>query len=325
MRIGISFDGFSEFGETLAFATAAAQAGCTAFWMADHLGYRDPIVSCLAFLLADPRVTVVPTAVSPYLRHPMPAAMQMATLAEAAPGRVALALGVGNPLFLAESGEAVDKPIRVIRDFVQGLRGLWSGEPVYQDAMRFQLQGARMMFQPPAPIPIYLSPMKPQMLRLAGTLADGLVLSAGLSAGFVRHSLAMAEAGLVAAGRQGAPFRRAGYVSFMASADGRSAVEGVRRKLAFLFRNRFIDDNLAFTGIPIDQEAIIAAMAKRDYDAAARLIPDDAVDAFGVAGTLAQCRAKLAGFAEAGLDEIVLLMAGEAADHHYALPLFAPG
>ena len=322
MRIGISFDGFTAFAETLEFAGRAARAGCTSFWMADHLGYRDPIVSCLSFLLADPRVTVVPTAVSPYLRHPMPTAMQMATLAEAGQGRVALALGVGNPLFLAESGESVDKAIRVIRDFVDALRGLWSGEPVYQEAMRFKLNGARMMFQPPAPIPIYLSPMKPQMLRLSGTLADGLVLSAGLSEGFVRHSLAIANEGLQAAGRTAIQFRRVGYVSFMASADGRSAVEAVRRKLAFLFRNRFIDDNLAFTGIPIDQEAIIAAMAKRDFDAATKLIPDDAVDAFAIAGTLRQCRDKIQRFADAGLDEIVLLMAGEAADHRYALPLF---
>ena len=317
--IGISFDGFTGFGETLAFAGEAARAGIASFWMADHLGYRDPIVSCLSFLLADPRVTVVPTAVSPYLRHPMPAAMQMATLAEAAPGRVALALGIGNPLFLAESGEAVDKPIRVIREFVEALRALWSGEPVHQDAMRFRLHGARMMFRPPVPIPIYLSPMKPQMLRLSGKLADGLVLSAGLSAAFVAESLVIAEEGFRERGA--VPFRRAGYISFMASPDGRSAVEAVRRKLAFLFRNRFIDDNLGFTGIPVDQEAIIAAMARRDFEGAAKLVSDDAVDAFAVAGTLAQCRDKLAAYAAAGLDELVLMMAGETADHRYALPM----
>ena len=63
------------------------------------------------------------------LRHPMPTAMQMATLAEAAPGRVAIAVGIGNPLFLGESGETIDKPVRVIREFVEALRALWSGEP----------------------------------------------------------------------------------------------------------------------------------------------------------------------------------------------------
>src|SRR3712207_7680616 len=93
MNLGVSFDGFTPYHDALAFAREAAAAGAGSLWMADHLGYREPIVSCLGFATAVPGVRVVPTAVSPYLRHPMPTAMQMATLAEAAPGRVALAIG----------------------------------------------------------------------------------------------------------------------------------------------------------------------------------------------------------------------------------------
>ena len=319
MKIGVSFDGFAPFGEALAFAEAAVGAGASSLWFADHLGYREPVVSCLAFLLRTEGAEVVPTAVSPYLREPMPVAMQMATLAEAAPGRVALALGVGNPLFLAENGHAIDKPIRVMREFIEALRHLWSGAPLEMDALRFRAAGARMMFAPPAPIPIYLSPMKTQMLQLSGRLADGAVLSAGLSVGFVRHSLAIVEDAARGAGRDLTDVRRAGYVSFMAASDGRRAVDAVRRKLAFLFRNRYIDDNLAFTGVPIDQEAIIAAMARRDFDLATSLVSDDAVEAFAVAGTPRQCRDKLVTFAEAGLTDVVLLMAGEASDQHFGL------
>src|SRR5918997_6817822 len=133
MKIGVSFDGFAPYAEALAFAKEAALAGAKSLWMADHLGYREPIVSCLCFATAVADVHVVPTAVSPYLRHPMPTAMQLATLAEAAPGRVALALGTGNPLFLAESGESIEKPVAVAREFIWALRALWSGDPVQQE------------------------------------------------------------------------------------------------------------------------------------------------------------------------------------------------
>ena len=319
MKIGVSFDGFAPFDEALVFARAAVEAGASSLWFADHLGYREPIASCLAFLMTTQGAEVVPTAVSPYLREPMPVAMQFATLAEAAPGRVALALGVGNPLFLAENGHTIDKPIRVMREFVDALRQLWAGDAVHMEALRFRLDGARMMFVPPTPIPIYLSPMKTQMLQLSGRLADGAVLSAGLSVGFVRQSLAIVEAAAREAGRDLAAIRRAGYVSFMAAADGRRAVDTVRRKLAFLFRNRFIDDNLAFTGIPVDQEAIMVAMAARDFDRAAALVSDDAVEAFAVAGTPRQCRDKLVALSNAGLTDLVLLMAGDAADQHFGL------
>lgn len=319
MKLGISFDGFAPYGEALGFAREAASAGARSLWMADHLGYREPIVSCLGFASAIPQVRVVPTAVSPYLRHPMPTAMQMATLAEAAPGRVALALGTGNPLFLGESGESIDKPIAVAREFVGALRALWSGEPVQMEATRFRLRGARMMFTPPAPIPLYLSPMKPQMLALAGKIADGVVLSAGLSPGFVRESLQHTRAGAQQAGRDTGAVHAAGYISFAASPDGKRAVGEVRKKLAFLLRNRYIDDSIAHSGIAIDQPAIIEAMGRRDYAAAAKLVPDAAVEAFAVAGTVQQCCDRLLAYRDAGLGELVLLLAGNLEDQRFGL------
>ena len=319
MKFGVSFDGFAPYGEALEFAREAAAAGAKSLWMADHLGYREPILSCLGFASAIADVRIVPTAVSPYLRHPMPTAMQMATLAEAAPGRVALAVASGNPLFLAESGEEIERPIAVSREFISALRALWSGEPVRQEATRFRLRGARMMFTPPAPIPLYLAPMKPQMLALAGKIADGVVLSAGLSPAFVRESLKLTAAGALEVGRDYDALHVAGYISFAASLDGKRAVEEVRKKLAFLLRNRYMDDSIAHSGIPIDQAAIIAAMEKRDYEAAAMLVPDEAVEAFAVAGTLQQCCDKLLKYREAGLDELVLLLAGNVEDQRFGL------
>lgn len=313
-QIGVSFDGFASFDDAVALARDAVAAGATGLWMADHLGYREAILSCLGFALATPGARVVPTAISPYLRHPMPTAMQMATLAEAAPGRVAIAVGIGNPLFLGESGESIDKPVRVVREFVEALRALWSGEPVEQDGLRFRLKGARMMFRPRAPIPIYLAPIREQMLRLAGRIADGAVLSAGISAAYARRSLAFVAQGARDAGREPQRLHSAGYIFLMACDDKRRAVETVRRKLAFVLRNRFLDENIAITGIPLDQDAIIAAIARRDLDGAAQLVSDDAVEAFGVAGDVRTCCERLAAFADAGLKELVLLLSGEAAD-----------
>jgi 5,10-methylenetetrahydromethanopterin reductase len=319
MKISISFDGFSSFGDALAFAKDAAGAGVAGIWMADHLGFREPIVSCLSFLLNTADVRVVPTAVSPYLRHPMPTAMQMATLAEAAPGRVAIALGVGNPLFLGESGETLEKPIAVVREFTQALRALWGGQPVNMTANRFRLNGARMMFTPSLPIPIYLAPIREQMLRLSGREADGVVLSAGLTIPYVEQSLRSVRDGANAANRDYESLHTAGYISFLAHASRKEAFSKVKRQLSFVLRNRFLDRNIAESGIPINQDAIIAAMAKRNLEAAEALISDEAVERFAVAGTPDECIDKLKGYSAAGLKELVLLMAGTLEDHQYGL------
>src|SRR5436190_10097872 len=110
VRLGVSFDGFVRTQEAVALARHAVAAGAKSLWVAEHLGYREAIATCMAFALKAPGPMLVPTAVSPYLWHPMPAAMAMATLDEVAPGRAAIAVGTGNPLFLAESGRSVEKP-----------------------------------------------------------------------------------------------------------------------------------------------------------------------------------------------------------------------
>jgi 5,10-methylenetetrahydromethanopterin reductase len=319
LQIGISFDGFSPYQEAVIFAQESVSSGASSLWMADHLGYREAILSCLGLALATSDVFVVPTALSPYLRHPVPTAMQMATLAEAAPGRAALAVGIGNPLFLGEAGETIEKPVRVMREFVQALRSLWAGEPVRQEALRFRLNGSRMMFKPPQPIPIFLAPMREQMLQLAGKIADGVVLSAGLSTQSVRWSLDQVQAGMTAAKRTGAGFRSAGYISFMAAREKKHAVDTVRQKLAFLLRNQFMAENLQRSGIPINHSAIIEAMSKRDFATATKLVPDDAVEIFAIAGTVQECCDRLHAFGEAGLQDAVLLLAGTLEDQRYGL------
>lgn len=321
MKIGISFDGFIPFPDSLAIAKEAEAMGASSLWMAEHLGYRDPLTSCMAFALATRRCTVVPTAISPFLRNPLPLAMAMATLAEAAPGRVAIAIGVGNPLFLGEAGVKMEKPLTANREYLEALQTLWSGEPARMpEAMLHKLAGARMMFKPAAPIPVYLAPMKEQMLQLAGKQADGVVLSAGLSPEYTQVSLDLVAKGAREAGRDPTSVKRASYIFFMASdASPKAAMEKSRRKLAFVLRNRYLDDSIAHSGIAIDQEAIIAAIGKRDTEGAARLVPDEAVEAFTVFGTKRQCADRLRRYAAAGVEELVLLLVGEAADRGESL------
>src|SRR6266540_4956190 len=128
MRIGVAFDGFVTTSAAIALAKHAVDAGAQSLWVAEHLGYREAITTCAAFASAAPGPMLVPTAVSPYLWHATPTAMALATLDELAPGRAAVALGVGNPLFLQESGQKLEKPLRAMREFIEPMRKLWSTE-----------------------------------------------------------------------------------------------------------------------------------------------------------------------------------------------------
>lgn len=318
---GVSFDGFAPFAEALDVARQSEAAGAASLWMAEHLGYRQSLVSCMAFALKTERAVAVPTAISPFMWHPMPVAMAMATLAEAAPGRAAIALGSGNPLFLGESGIAIDRPLRVMREFVECLRALWTGEGVTYEGEIFQLDGARMAFRPPEEIPIYIAAMGEQMLRMTGRIADGVVLSAGLSPDYAARSLALVAEGAAKAERDAAGLRRAAYIYCAVSEDGRTAIDIIRGKLAFLMRNKFLAENVRQSGLPIDTEAVMAAISKRDFAAATSLIPDEAAELFAVAGTPKAARDQLQAFIAAGIEEPVLTIVGEAKDTQLALDL----
>lgn len=319
IRLGMRFDGFDPFGETIKVAQEAVAAGASGIWMAEHLGYREAAVSCMAFAMKTEKAMVVPTAVMPYLWHPMPTAMQFATMAEAFPGRVGIAVSVGNLMNLRESGVTPTKPVRVIREYVEALRQLWAGETVEMEGHVFQLRGARLAFTPPKPIPIFVASTGPQVLNLSGRIADGVLFSGGLSLDFTRRCVALADEGVRDAGREPAELRKAGFVYFACSKNGTDAIEANREKIAFLFRSSQQAENIATVDVPIDHEAIMALVKKRDIPGAARLVPEDAVRQFSVAGTPEQCRDGLQAYIDAGVDEPIIEVSGTAEERRLAL------
>ena len=319
IRFGVSFDGFESTATALATAHQVVAAGAQQLWMAEHMGYREAMVTSMGFRMNDPGALVVPTAVSPYLWHPSPTAMSLATLAEVGTAPVGIAVGVGNPLFLGESGKTINKPIRAVREFVECLRLLWTGDAAQYQGELFQLAGARLGFKPPQPLIIYIAAMGEQMLSLGARVADGIVLSAGLSAEFAKVSLVRVGASARAAGRNPATLRRASYLFFAVSEDGKTAFDLVRPKLAFLLRNKALKENIETTGVPVDQERIIAAISRRDTAEATRLVSDEAVEAFSIAGTPRACRDRLQAFVDSGIDEPVLMVMGEKPERELAM------
>mgnify|MGYP006102802645 FL=1 len=318
-NLGVSFDGFATTSEVLKTAHHAVAAGVQNLWMAEHLGYREAFVTAMGFRMNDPGAMVVPTAVSPYLWHPTPTAMSLATLAEVGNVPVGIAVATGNPMFLEESGKEIVKPIAAVKEFVEILRQIWNGDPVHYNGKIFMLSGAQLAFKPPQPLIIYVAAIGPQMLRLSGRIADGIVLSAGLSPQYCKRSLDVVSNAAIKSGRNPDKIKKAAYIIFSVSHDGKSAISRARAKLAFLLRNRALEDNIAVTGIPVDQDKIIDAIGRRAMEEAANLVSDDAVEAFTVAGTPKDCRERIEAFFANGVHEPVLMIQGDGLERDSAI------
>ncbi len=310
MKLGAYFDGFAPMPEMLATAQAAEKAGAVSLWFAQHMGYRDAFISAAAAATCTRSSRLALTAISPYLCPPLPTAMSLASLAEIAPGRVVFSAAVGNILNLAQSGIIPEKPIRVMREYVEALRALLKGEKVRTDGAIFSLDGAHMTFQHNVSIPVYIASTGPQMLRLAGEIGDGVVLSAGLTLAMTRQCLQHAEEGAQRAQRDFAAVRRCGFIIMIASDDEKAARAALIRKVGYLFRSKGHAANIASSGLPIDHAAVMEAIARHDFDGAIAMLPEETADAFGVAGTPRQCREKLEAYLATGLDEPVIPVTG---------------
>ncbi len=321
MSIGVFFDGFSSTAEMLEVCREAESAGASSLWFAQHMGYREAMVWATAAAGATNRANLVPTAISPYLWPPLPVAMAISTLGELARGRVILTVSVGNILNLGESGIEPQKPLRIMREYVEALRALWRGGPVSLKGELHQLRGARMAFDQGRQFPIYVASTGPQMLKLAGGIADGVLLSAGLTIPSTRQCLEHVQIGLNERKRDPAILRRCSFINCLVSRDGAAAKAAMLRRLAFLFRSRGHADNIRSSNLAIDHQAIIAAHARHDFDAAVRLLPAEAADVFAVAGSPAQCQARLEEYLAVGIDEAIIEVSGDREDRRLALEL----
>jgi 5,10-methylenetetrahydromethanopterin reductase len=319
MRISVYFDGFAAMAEMVDAAMAAESAGASALWFAQHMGYRDAFVGAATAAGVTRRAELVPAAISVYAWPPLQTAMSIASLEDAAPGRAALAVAVGNMLNLAESGFEAVKPLRVMREYVQALRALLDGQLVHLDGVASKLRGAHLTFRAGRTIPIMVASTGPKMLQLAGEIGDGVVFSTGLTIESTRRCLADVAGGAQRRGGLPVTFRKVGFVNLAVSEDGKTARAAVRRKLAHLFRSKNHAANIKSSGLDINHEAIMAANARHDLDAATALLPDAASSAFACAGTPQQCHDRLREYLSVGLDEAVIEVSGDAEGRRLAL------
>ena len=310
MRLGLCFDGFYSIQEMIELARLADETGMESLWMSDHLCFRDSLTSSMALLASTKRIKVAPAPLSPYSRQPIISAMAIATMEEFAPGRVIASPGTGNAAALAEAGIASPRPLRTMREYVTILRNFLSGEVVHFDGEVFKVNGAKMGFFPSSPIPLYLTAVRPKMLRLAGEIGDGVLLSAGCAPGYIAQCVAEIRTGAERVGKSLQARDVAGFVTASVSDDPREAVEANKMFLAYIFRNKHHAENIRLGGGRVDQEALAAAVGKRDWEEAKKLISDEVVRAHSIAGTPDQCRNQLEDFIKGGLKLPVLLPMG---------------
>jgi 5,10-methylenetetrahydromethanopterin reductase len=178
MRFGVTLQGVYEPAEWVELVKLVEELGYDNLWVTDsslHAG--DCYVYAALALQATSRITVGTAVTNPLTRHPAITANAFRSLSLLAPGRVICGTGVGDRPLRA-LGLPMAK-LETLRRSVEVMRSLWRGEHVEDEVGPWRLSGAHVLSPVPEP-PVYISASRPRALELAGEIADGLILLAGL-------------------------------------------------------------------------------------------------------------------------------------------------
>jgi len=142
-----------------------------------HIAGRDSITLLTAYAASTSRVRLGTGVIPIYARTPANMAQSFATLDDISGGRAIAGLGVSHkPVVEHWFNQSIDKPLAEMREYVAIMRAILRGEdppPGEKFRTAFRLLG----WEPPRPdMPVYLAGLSPGMLRLAGEIADGVVL-----------------------------------------------------------------------------------------------------------------------------------------------------
>lgn len=146
----------------------------------DHVSFfvgagADALIDAAALLSRYPEL---PCYVALYLlplRHPVPVARQLASIAELAPGRLTFGVGIGGEDRHEFEICGVDPRTRGCRmdESLEILRALSEGKPVSCDGEFFSLRDAQILPAPSSPIPVTVGGRSDAAVRRAGRFGDG--------------------------------------------------------------------------------------------------------------------------------------------------------
>ncbi len=290
--LAVRFEGNESPDRIVAIACEAERNGATSVWITQHLRRRDPFVIAAMVLQATDSIRVGIQNVSAFINHPLTTAMALSTLLEWSGGRVTASIGIGNPADLGKAGIKVERGNENLSAYIDVLKRLLDGEPVSTAEGLHHLTSCAIDY-PTTGCELYTSVLTPGQAEVAVEHDLACQLSAGLSAEYI--------AGCTRPLRPGTSVTAFTYLL----CDTDESRQTVRRKLAYLFRNDLLEENVASAPFDIPRTHIRDLVLAGDVDGAAALVPDEALPFFalpeGEAG-----HEKLADLARAGVTEVAM-------------------
>jgi probable F420-dependent oxidoreductase len=315
--ITIPFDDV-PLGDQRDWVAEIADLGYTDVWSSEANGADAFTPLALASAWA-PTLRLGTAIVPAFTRGPGCLAQSVGSLAQAAPGRVALGIGTSSDVIVERwNGIPFEQPYQRTRDMLRFLRQALTGEKVTLELETLTVRGFKLGVVPPEPVPILVAALREGMLRLAGREGDGAVIN-WLAAEDVKR-----VASIVHDAAGGAEREIVARI-FVAPIDDADTVRSMARFAIAAYLN--VPVYAAFHEW-LGRSDVLGDMwrlwKEGDRRAALEAIPDEVVDDLIVWGSPEACREHVQRYVDAGVTTPALALLPFGYDQRQAVRDLAP-
>ena len=311
-RLGIVlYHGIDSGPDLKEYGRIAEEAGFESLWVTERY-FHEETFSLLGFVAAVTQDIKLGLGVTnPYTRNPALLAMASATLDRICGGRFLLGLGRSDSFVIQDRmGIPYSSPRSIMEEAVTIIRDLLSGGKVTTTEGRFRLRDARLAIKPvQKKLPIYLAAIGPKSLRLAGAIADGVLLNAYTPTGYVRYAVEEVRKAAQEAGRDPQSVDIACMLVVRLTDEPDSIWSSLKQRIVRLLAEPYVGEILLEKG-GFDPSILgpLRASAEKNGDKdAVGLVSDNMVEFFYLVGPASRCKERMAEYREAGVDLPLLL------------------
>lgn len=306
MRLGITIplDGFQN-RHFIELVRHAEKLGYADAWSYETM-VGDGITPIAAAASVTERIRFGTAILPVFTRSPALLAMSAAGLQNLSGGRFILGVGISTPTIVQQWMDVpYEKPVTRLRETVEALRAIFSGQKVSMKGKTVAIDGFRLGAHMENPPPIYVGAQGELMLRTAGEVGDGTIVNFITPETFPQM-LAHIREGARKAGKQTGAIEVACRIVVAIDEEEDVVREQLRRELtAYLTVPQY---NKFFQWIGYEKEARTALTAWNagDRKKALASVPDQMMESIFIYGTPDRWAKRLKDYEKAGITSTAL-------------------
>jgi F420-dependent oxidoreductase-like protein len=291
--------GFDKAGldrrELIECVRAADACGYDSFWMPEAWE-REAFATLTEIAIQTERIHLGTGIINIFSRSPALIAMSAATLDEISGGRFRLGLGTSGARVIEDfHGIPYNKPLTRLRETIQIVRALLSGEALDFKGECFELRRFKLGFKPLRDnIPIYVAGLSPKSLSQIGEMADGW-LPTHWPRARLAEGVAQIRAGAESSTRDPVQIEIAPFINVVVSDDLKKARNQARLPLAYYVGGMgdHYHASLSRLGFAVEANQVRELWQAGKPRSAITAISDEMIDSIAICGSIENCRARL--------------------------------